>query len=143
MINVGDERALNCGFYIMPYTSDLAPGTSVDEFTTILSWSADGSEYGVYTIQGTDEVTDFLNPVGGNYLCEYSNALQQHTYTSGTTIANRIPLRDGNGTLSNELWPVSEPTAVKPVFYSLVKIPDGEPVAVLRYKLRFYYEVAI
>jgi len=140
--NVGDTRAINCGFYISPVGIDSSP-RGLSEFTEIMSWSADGSEYGVYTVQGDDEIANYLNPSGADYLCEYNNVAEQHTYTNGSTILNRILLKDMDGTYGKTLLPITSAGASQARLFVMVKIPNAEAAGVYRFTHHFYYEEPI
>lgn len=137
LTNVGDQTAQNCGFYISPSSRDINPN-AISDFSTILSWSANAAEYGVYTIFGA-AITDFENVADPDYHEDFSQGGYQHTYTRGVRISNRIALTGADGVSGDQISPISD-SGSQPKLYILVKIPDGETPATLSFVTNFYYE---
>lgn len=137
LTNVGDQAAQNCGFYIAPSSRDINPN-ALSDFSTILSWSANAAEYGIYTIFGAG-IVDFENVAGADYHTKFSQIAYQHVYTKGVRVGNRIALTGADGTSGDQIEPVADGGS-QPKAYVLVKIPDSESPAVLSFTTNFYYE---
>ena len=132
--NTGTTTAKNCGFYITPKGQDLSNG-QLSGFNTILSW-ASSNTHGVFTIQGTDELTAY-NAAPSTY----NDSSRLHSFRNGTTISNILSLQDSDGD-GNDLEPKSTGgSTIEAVL--LIRIPASVSAGKYEFELNFYYEEEI